>query len=38
MLKFLNDYAEEIDERSNNTIRIEKNRNQSMKPRKRGRA
>ena len=38
MLKFLNDYAEEIVERSNNTIRIEKNRNQSMKPRKRGRA
>jgi len=37
-LKFLNDYAEEIVERSNNTIRIEKNRNQSMKPRKRGRA
>ena len=30
--------AKEIVERSNNTIRIEKNRNQSMKPRKRGRA
>ncbi|UVI86674.1 DUF771 domain-containing protein [Staphylococcus aureus] len=38
MLRFLDDYAEEIVERSNNTIRIEKNKTDIMKPKKRGRA